>query len=121
MPGQIFGDFAAQLRKIGDKADLQLLTMEDLYVYRYIVGAHDYLLYKKFSKLNLPLLKSSKRFTMHMRSLKESSSHCTERMQKNRSSLHAAAKTTAQVVRNSSTRKVIASSSTAKKSKGREL
>ncbi len=52
--------------------------------------------------------------TMHMRLLKRSSSHCTERGQKNRT---AAAKATAQLVWHSSTSKVIASSSTDKKAK----
>ncbi len=47
MPGQIFSDFAAQLRKTVDEVDLQFLTM---YVYRYIVGAHDNQLREKFLK-----------------------------------------------------------------------
>ena len=52
---------------MGDEADLQLLTMVDLYIYRYIIGTHDSRLRAKFFKesVNLPLLKSLKRFTYH--------------------------------------------------------
>ena len=46
--GQKFTDFATELRALGDDADLQHMTAEDIYVYRYINGTCDAALREKF-------------------------------------------------------------------------
>lgn len=59
--GQLFSEFAAQLRQKGEEADLQHLTMDDIYVFRYICGTTDSTLKERFLKIEDPNLDKLKK------------------------------------------------------------
>ena len=54
--GQLFTDWAAQLRKKGDEANLPALDVNDIYVFRYIQGTTDKKLRKAFLEEQNPTL-----------------------------------------------------------------
>ena len=47
-PGQLFSDWANDLREMGDQAHLHKITIDDIYVMRYICGTNDEKLREKF-------------------------------------------------------------------------
>ena len=52
-PGQLFSDYAAKLRKIGDEAELARVGPNELYIYRYFTGCKDDELLTKFLDLGI--------------------------------------------------------------------
>ena len=52
--GQLFSDWSAQLRALGDEASLTSLTTSDIYVMRYLTGTIDKKLREKFLKEEKP-------------------------------------------------------------------
>jgi hypothetical protein len=54
--GQLFTDYCAKLKAIGEEADLHKLEVDDLYVFRYICGTSDNKLKEKFLKQEDPTL-----------------------------------------------------------------
>ena len=52
--GQLFSDWSAQLRALGDEASLTSLTTSDIYVMRYLTGTIDEKLREKFLKEEKP-------------------------------------------------------------------
>ena len=54
--GQLFSDWATNLRRMGDEANLDEMTTEDIYIMRYITGTADAKLKEKFLKEPKPSL-----------------------------------------------------------------
>ena len=52
-PGQLFSDYAAKLRKIGDEAELARVGPNELYIYRFFTGCKDEELLTKFLDLGI--------------------------------------------------------------------
>jgi hypothetical protein len=59
--GQVFSEYEATLRQKGDEADLQTLTVDDIYVFRYVCGSCNNELQKKFLRLLNPTLNDLQR------------------------------------------------------------
>ena len=56
--GQSLSDFAVKLRELGDRADLDGLTLDQIYVFRYIGGTEDKRLREKFLRETDPTFES---------------------------------------------------------------
>ena len=55
-PGQSFEDYGAELERLADEADIHVLKMEDLLVFRYLCAATDEKLKERLMKLSNPTL-----------------------------------------------------------------
>ena len=55
-PSQKFSDFAAKLRAKGDEADLPALTVDEMYIFRYICSCTNTKLREKFPHIENPTL-----------------------------------------------------------------
>ena len=72
--GQVFSDFYAKLKQKGDEADLANMTIDDIYVFRILMGTTDQELLKRFMKLKEPtlkdILKEGEDYEIYMRNQK---------------------------------------------------
>ena len=70
--GQLFSDWAAQLKALGDEADLSTMTPDMLYIMKYLTGVSDVKLREKFFKEHNPSLKQLDRI-VHQHEVAEQS------------------------------------------------